>query len=218
MGLRKAQPWGPFDVDAKVPAAAPGGPISLWSATAKMPTRFGTFSVRAFRDHLQREHAVLFQGDMAGKALVPVRVHSECLTSEVLGSLRCDCKTQLDMALARIAKAGIGMLIYLRQEGRGTGLLSKIDAYALQDTGLDTVEASHALGVPVDARTYELAGEVIRLFGVRSVALMTNNPLKIESLRKQGIEVAQRTPVVSDANEFNDAYLRAKKSKMGHAF
>lgn len=218
VGQRKPGPWGAFEVDPDAPAPADGSPILEWSKTAKMPTRFGTFSVRAFRDHLNREHAVMFQGDMAGKTLVPVRVHSECLTSEVLGSLRCDCKTQLDMALAHIAKEGVGLLIYLRQEGRGTGLLSKLDAYALQDTGLDTVEASHALGVPVDARTYELAGEVIRLFGIQSVSLMTNNPLKIESLRHQGVEVAQRTPIVSDSNEFNDAYLQAKKSKMGHAF
>jgi GTP cyclohydrolase II len=147
-----------------------------------------------------------------------VRVHSECLTSEVLGSLRCDCKTQLDMALQHIAQRGIGMLIYLRQEGRGTGLLSKIDAYALQDTGLDTVEAGDALGLPVDARTYELAGEVIRLFGIRSISLLTNNPAKFESLRQQGVVVAHRTPMLSEPNEFNDAYLRAKKSKMGHVF
>ncbi len=218
MGQQQVGPWGAFEADPDAAASLDSGPIVEWSKTAKMPTRFGTFSVRAFRDGSRREHAVLFQGEMRGRALVPVRVHSECLTSEVLGSLRCDCKTQLDMALAHIAQEKIGMLIYLRQEGRGTGLLSKIDAYALQDTGLDTVEASHALGVPVDARTYELAGEVIRLFGIESVSLMTNNPLKIESLRYQGIEVAQRTPIVSDSNEFNDAYLQAKKSKMGHAF
>lgn len=192
--------------------------IVEWSRTAKMPTRYGTFSVRAFRDREHREHVVLFQGDMAGQTLVPVRVHSECLTSEVLGSLRCDCKTQLDMALAHIAEHRIGMLIYLRQEGRGTGLVSKIDAYALQDTGLDTVEASGALGVPVDARTYELAGEVIRLFDIASVSLLTNNPAKIKSLRKQGVVVAHRTPMLCEPNEFNGAYLRTKKSKMSHLF
>jgi len=192
--------------------------IVEWSGTAKMPTRYGTFSVRAFRDREHREHAVLFQGDMAGRSLVPVRVHSECLTSEVLGSLRCDCKTQLDMALAHIAERGVGMLIYLRQEGRGTGLVSKIDAYALQDNGLDTVEASGALGVPVDARTYELAGEVIRLFDIASISLLTNNPEKIESLRRQGVEVAHRTPMLCEPNEFNDAYLRTKKAKMSHLF
>ena len=192
--------------------------IVEWSSTAKMPTRYGTFSIRAFRDREHRDHAVLFQGDMAGQARVPVRVHSECLTSEVLGSLRCDCKTQLDMALALIAERRIGMLIYLRQEGRGTGLVSKIDAYALQDTGLDTVEASGALGVPVDARTYELAGDVIRLFGIASISLLTNNPAKIESLRRQGVVVADRIPMLCEPNEFNDAYLRAKKAKMSHMF
>lgn len=213
--------WGSFALDRDDPeqvTARTTGPIVGWSRIAQMPTRYGTFSVRAFRDREHREHAVLFQGDMAGKGLVPVRVHSECLTSEVLGSLRCDCKTQLDMALAHIAEKRIGMLIYLRQEGRGTGLLSKIDAYALQDTGLDTVEASDALGVPVDARTYELAGEVIRLFDIASISLLTNNPAKIESLRQQGIVVAHRTPILSQPTEFNDAYLRAKKSKMGHVF
>ena len=183
-----------------------------------MPTRYGMFNVRAFRDREQREHAVLFLGDVAGQSLVPVRVHSECLTSEVLGSLRCDCKTQLDMALAHIAEKRIGMLIYLRQEGRGTGLVSKINAYALQDTGLDTVEASGALGVPVDARTYELAGEVIRLFDIESISLLTNNPEKIESLRKQGVAVAHRTPMLSEVTEFNGAYMRTKKSKMSHLF
>jgi GTP cyclohydrolase II len=220
-GQRKPGAWGPFALDRDdlgQAGAREGGSIVEWSRTAKMPTQYGTFSVRAFRDREQREHAVLFQGDMAGKALVPVRVHSECLTSEVLGSLRCDCKTQLDMALAHIAERRIGMLIYLRQEGRGTGLLSKIDAYALQDTGLDTVEAGDALGVPVDARTYGLAGEVIRLFGIASISLLTNNPAKIASLRQQGVVVAHRTPMLSEPTEFNDAYLRAKKSKMGHVF
>jgi GTP cyclohydrolase II len=190
--------------------------IVAWSAIARLPTRFGDFHIRAFRDVGQREHAVLYLGEMAGRTLVPVRVHSECLTSEVLGSLRCDCKTQLDMALAHIALQRVGMLIYLRQEGRGTGLVSKIDAYALQDTGLDTVEASGVLGVPVDARSYELAGDVIRLFGIASISLLTNNPEKIESLRRQGIVVARRVPMHCELNQFNGAYLRAKKSKLCH--
>lgn len=219
---RELDTWGSFALtDRDDGAQAVGrdeGPIAEWSNVAKMPTRYGTFSVRAFRDHEGREHAVLYQGEMAGQSLVPVRVHSECLTSEVLGSLRCDCKTQLDMALAHIAEKRIGMLIYLRQEGRGTGLVSKIDAYALQDEGLDTVEASGALGVPVDARTYELAGEVIRLFDIASISLLTNNPVKIESLRQQGVVVAHRTPMLSEPNEFNDAYLRAKKAKMSHLY
>ncbi len=225
VGQRDLDTWGSFVVAAAADRHDPGrvnvpedDAIVEWSRVAKMPTRYGTFSVRAFRDREHREHVVLFQGEMAGQALVPVRVHSECLTSEVLGSLRCDCKTQLDMALAHIAERRIGMLIYLRQEGRGTGLVSKIDAYALQDTGLDTVEASGALGVPVDARTYELAGEVIRLFGIASISLLTNNPAKIESLRKQGVVVAHRTPMLCEANEFNGAYLRTKKSKMSHLY
>lgn len=221
VAARAPQAWGPFSLDgfdANGTAPCSDGEIVAWSGSAKMPTRFGTFSVRAFRDRQGREHAVLFKGDMAGRTLVPVRVHSECLTSEVLGSLRCDCKAQLDMALAHIAQQGIGMLIYLRQEGRGTGLLSKIDAYALQDTGLDTVEAGDALGVPVDARTYELAGEVIRLFGIASISLMSNNPAKFDSLQRQRVDVAQRTPMLAETNEFNDAYLRTKKSKMGHVF
>ena len=183
--------WGSFTAAATADRddllrVSEDGAIVAWSRTAKMPTPYGTFNVRAFRDRAHREHVVLFQGELAGQALVPVRVHSECLTSEVLGSLRCDCKTQLDMALAHIAERRIGMLIYLRQEGRGTGLVSKIDAYALQDTGLDTVEASGALGVPVDARTYELAGEVIRLFDIASISLLTNNPAKDQSLQEAG--------------------------------
>jgi len=214
--------WGSFALTDQDDSGESGlrqvSPIVEWSDVAKMPTRYGMFNVRAFRDREQREHAVLFLGDVAGQSLVPVRVHSECLTSAVLGSLRCDCKTQLDMALAHIAEKRIGMLIYLRQEGRGTGLVSKINAYALQDTGLDTVEASGALGVPVDARTYELAGEVIRLFDIESISLLTNNPEKIESLRKQGVAVAHRTPMLSEVTEFNGAYMRTKKSKMSHLF
>jgi GTP cyclohydrolase II len=147
---------------------------------------------------------------------VPVRVHSECLTSEVLGSLRCDCNAQLDSSLAYIAERRFGLLVYLRQEGRGTGLVSKIDAYALQDAGLDTVEASRALGVPVDARSYELAAEVIRHLGIVSVSLMTNNPAKIDGLREHGVEVASRIPLLEEQNEHNGAYMRAKRVKMHH--
>jgi len=183
----------------------------------RFPSEFGDFTLHLYRSLASgHNHIALTRGEIEREEPVLVRVHSQCFTGDVLGSLRCDCKTQLDMALAHIAEHGIGMVIYLRQEGRGTGLVSKIDSYALQDTGLDTVEASGALGVPVDARTYELAGEVIRLFDIASISLLTNNPAKIDSLRMQGIAVARRIPMLSEPNQFNDAYLRAKTSKMSH--
>jgi 3,4-dihydroxy 2-butanone 4-phosphate synthase/GTP cyclohydrolase II len=144
------------------------------------------------------------------------RVHSECLTGEVFRSRRCDCGPQLELALRRIEEAGSGLVIYLRQEGRGIGLVNKIRAYALQDCGADTVEANHALGFPGDLRRYDVAAEILRDLGVRSVALLTNNPDKVSGLEEAGFAVAGRLPHLGPVNEDNRRYLEAKRAKMGH--
>jgi GTP cyclohydrolase II len=159
---------------------------------------------------------VLSLGDLTGDEPPLVRVHSECLTGDALFSLRCDCGFQLDAALAAIAKAGRGAVLYLRQEGRGIGLGNKIRAYALQDQGSDTVEANHQLGFPADAREYDLAVELLRVLGLRRIRLMTNNPRKLDALVRDGIEIVERVSVQSGLNPHNEAYLRAKADKLGH--
>src|SRR5512138_2959662 len=161
---------------------------------APLPTDRGTFRAVVFReDATGAEHVAMVVGDVAGES-VPVRVHSECLTSEVLGSLKCDCRAQLDRALDLIAEAGRGVLLYLRQEGRGIGLGNKIRAYALQARGHDTYEANRALGFPDDLRTYDVAACMIKQLGIASVQLITNNPLKISQLQAEGVEVTKRLP------------------------
>ena len=192
-------------------------------ASAPIPTRWGTFDVHVFRwrdkaahPGLSDEHLALVFGDVAGKQNVAVRVHSECLTSEVLGSLKCDCKEQLEHAQAEVARRGEGVILYLRQEGRGIGLPNKIKAYALQALGADTVEANTLLHLPVDARTYDVAAAMLRKLGVESVALMTNNPSKVDGLRALGVDVARRIPVVIEANPFSADYLEVKRRRMQH--
>lgn len=187
-------------------------------AEATLPTARATFRVLVFRNEADPddEHVAMVLGDVAGKAEVLVRVHSECLTGEVLGSLRCDCRDQLDAALDRIAAEGAGVLVYLRQEGRGIGLGNKIRAYALQDGGADTVEANLELGFKADHRTYELAGDILRHLGVASVRLLTNNPAKIAGLNAAGIPVsAHESHWVSRSAHAAD-YLAVKKTKLGH--
>jgi GTP cyclohydrolase II/3,4-dihydroxy 2-butanone 4-phosphate synthase/GTP cyclohydrolase II len=163
-----------------------------------------------------REHLAMVRGDVQGKEGVPVRLHSECLTSEVLGSLKCDCRAQLDRALDLIAQTDCGVVVYLRQEGRGIGLGNKIKAYALQAKGADTYEANRMLGFADDLRTYDVAAEVLRSLGVRSVDLITNNPLKIAGLVEEGIPVCRRIPSRTEHNPHNVGYLRTKQERAGH--
>lgn len=198
-------------------------PILEELARAPLPTRFGDFEVHVFRwddpalhPDLSQEHIALVFGDVRGRTAVPVRVHSECMTSEVFGSLKCDCKEQLERAQAQIAQHGYGAILYLRQEGRGIGLANKVRAYALQATGADTIEANTRLHLPVDARQYDVAAEMLRALGVESVALMTNNPDKSEQLQAQGIRLVERIPVLVDANPHSLAYLEVKRARMRH--
>src|SRR3954447_11378439 len=170
-------------------------------ASAPLPTRHGTFEMQVFRYHareagssLSDEHVALVMGSLRGRAHVPVRIHSECITSEVFGSLKCDCKDQLEAAQAEIARRGFGAVLYLRQEGRGIGLANKVRAYALQAHGADTVEANELLHLPVDARSYDVAAAMLRNLGVASIELLTNNPLKLDALRDLGVLVEKRVP------------------------
>jgi 3,4-dihydroxy 2-butanone 4-phosphate synthase/GTP cyclohydrolase II len=191
-------------------------PISLLSQ-AHLPTRFGDFNVAVFEiDGTPGEAVALMQGDLGGNTIPLVRLHSECLTGDVLGSLRCDCGEQLVEALALIASADAGVLLYLHQEGRGIGLANKIRAYALQDQGLDTVDANLALGFPVDRREYASAAGILRQLGLRQVRLLTNNPLKSAALERHGIQVVERVPLAVRPNSVNRRYLRTKADRMGH--
>lgn len=186
-------------------------------AEASLPTRFGLFRVVVFRElDGAKEHLAVVAGDVQGAEDLLVRVHSECLTGEVLHSLRCDCRDQLDLALERIQSAGRGVVLYLRQEGRGIGLGNKIRAYAKQDEGLDTVDANLALGFEDDLRGYQVAADMLRDLGVRSVALMTNNPRKVQGLENDGIRVTRREPHEVAAHEHNRDYLKTKQSRLGH--
>lgn len=192
-------------------------------AQAPLPTRHGLFQLRVFRwddpsvhPSLSREHCALVMGEVRGRRAVPVRVHSECLTGEVFSSLKCDCREQFDHAQAAIAQHGFGVILYLRQEGRGIGLTNKVRAYALQAMGADTVEANELLHLPVDARTYDVAAAMLRELGVESVELMTNNPAKVDELRQLGITVEKRLPVLIPANPFSASYLEVKRLRMQH--
>ena len=181
-------------------------------ARATIPTRQGDFDAYVFPG----EHVALVRGELRGKQGVLVRVHSECLTGEVFGSLKCDCKEQLDAAMVAIARAGEGAVLYLRQEGRGIGLANKIRAYALQSRGHDTVDANRLLGLPDDARRYDVARDMLAHLGVESVRLMTNNPGKVDGLRELGVRVVARVPVVVPANPHSAGYLEAKRLRMEH--
>jgi GTP cyclohydrolase II len=184
---------------------------------AELPTRFGAFHVVGFWNNRDaKEHVALIHGDIIGQADVPTRLHSECLTGDALGSLRCDCRDQLEVALATLGAMPRGCLLYLRQEGRGIGLVNKIRAYALQDAGLDTVEANLVLGFRDDERDYSIAAHMLKSLSVRSVRLMTNNPKKIRQLEQHGLTVSGRVPLVIPPNEFNRFYLETKVSRSGH--
>jgi GTP cyclohydrolase II len=184
---------------------------------AEVPTEYGTFRVIVYReDNSDVEHCAIVAGDVRAQDNVLARVHSECFTGEVLHSLKCDCRDQLDQALERIARAGRGVVLYLRQEGRGIGLGNKIRAYALQQEGVDTVDANLKLGFAADARRYHVAAGMLEDLGVASIALMTNNPAKVDALRNDGVVVARREPMPIIANDHNRDYLRTKNRRMGH--
>jgi GTP cyclohydrolase II len=196
-----------------------------WLAEAPLPTRFGQFRMMVFRTQEEnafagsgpRDHVAMVYGDVCDGEAIPVRVHSECLTSEVFGSLKCDCKEQLDYALEMVARRGAGVVIYLRQEGRDIGLANKVKAYALQAHGHDTVDANRALGLPDDARSYAMVPEVLDHLGIRSIALMTNNPDKVSKLEALGVRVAHRLPVIIEPNAHSAGYLETKRHRMAHA-
>jgi GTP cyclohydrolase II len=184
-------------------------------AKANVPSIFGKFTVYGFLEKLAgKEHLAIVAGEIDARKRVPVRIHSECWTGDVLGSLKCDCRAQLEAALRHSGEHG-GIVLYLRQEGRGIGLLNKLKAYALQEQGLDTVEANHHLGFVDDLRTYEAAVEMLRFFGIHKVKLLTNNPRKISALEGAGIHV-QRESHQLGANAYNLRYLKTKAKKSGH--
>lgn len=199
-----------------LPSKKPSNHLERYSE-ADLPTARGTFRVVVFRDRRNgHEHVAMIKGSVQGMEGVPVRIHSECLTSEVFGSLRCDCRAQLDRALDFIGQEG-GVLLYLRQEGRGIGLGNKIRAYALQqENGLDTVESNLALGFADDLRRYDIAAEMLRSLGVQSVDLITNNPLKIAGLVDEGVPVRRRIPSRTPAHPLNANYLKTKRDRSGH--
>lgn len=186
-------------------------------ADAQLPTRFGQFEIYAFTNNRDgKDHVAVVHGDVEGESEVLTRIHSECLTGDVFGSLKCDCGAQLDQALQEIAEVDAGVVLYMRQEGRGIGLANKIKAYSLQDGGLDTVEANHHLGFDDDLRDYDISAEMLRLLGIESIVLMTNNPSKIEGLEEAGIDIAERRPIKTTPNPHNFEYLETKRKKSGH--
>lgn len=188
---------------------------SIVEADALLPTKFGEFRIRAFHDpDNNKEHALLYLEDPSKTPLV--RVHSECLTGDAFGSLRCDCGPQLEASMKEIQEHGSGAIVYLKQEGRGIGLYAKMQAYALQDKGLDTLDANLQLGLPADARTYEIAAKMLMSIGYDELFLMTNNPEKRLQLIENGIDVKDRVPILIVPSEHNLSYLRTKASRMGH--
>lgn len=188
---------------------------SIVEADALLPTKFGEFRIRAFHDpNNNKEHALLYLEDPSKTPLV--RVHSECLTGDAFGSLRCDCGPQLEASMKEIQEHGSGAIVYLKQEGRGIGLYAKMQAYALQDKGLDTLDANLHLGLPADARTYEIAAKMLKTIGYDELFLMTNNPEKRLQLIENGIDVKDRVPILIVPSEHNLSYLRTKASRMGH--
>lgn len=179
------------------------------SKVANLPTKFGNFKIKAYKEN-DKEHLAIFSSNLSDP--LNLRIHSECLTGDALGSRKCDCGEQLEAALKYIADNG-GMVIYLRQEGRNIGLLNKVNAYNLQDLGLDTIEANHQLGFKADERTYEMVDFILDDFGIKSVNLLTNNPLKLSSIKAK---IVSRIPIQIEANKYNKDYLHIKKEQMGH--
>jgi GTP cyclohydrolase II len=197
----------------------PGAPdvCTKLVAVADLPTRFGQYQVAAFwnnQDH--RDHAAFIHGNVFERERVPVRIHSECLTGDAIGSLRCDCRDQLIASLEKLADGDAGVVLYLRQEGRGIGFANKIRAYQLQDAGFDTVQANEALGFRSDERDYGLAAHMLRSLHIRSIQIMTNNPAKVDDLRRRGVEIVGRIPLIVPPTDQNRQYLETKRKKMGH--
>ena len=186
-------------------------------AEARLPTRYGPFQAIAYKSHVDvGEHIALTMGEWTEDEPVLVRIHSECLTGDVFGSMRCDCGEQIDLALQRIAEAGSGIFLYMRQEGRGIGLHNKIKAYSLQDQGLDTVEANETLGFEPDLRHYGVGAQILRDLGVRKLNLLTNNPKKVVGLSGFDLEIVDRIPVEAEVTDENRTYMKTKKARMGH--
>lgn len=184
---------------------------------SKLPTRFGEFEISVFQNNKDRkEHLLISRGRLNGAEQLPLRIHSQCQTGDIFGSLRCDCREQLEHALNTFSKLENAALLYLKQEGRGIGLANKIRAYHLQEQGLDTIEANEALGFPDEMRDYEIAASMIKLVNIQSIVLFTNNPKKIQGLENYGINIVRREPVVIPPNPFNEKYLQTKKSRAGH--
>ena len=191
----------------------------VFVASSRLPTRHGTFTIHGFEDpETGKEHIALVMGAVDDGEPVLMRVHSECLTGDGFGSLRCDCGPQLEAAMAKVAGDGRGVILYLRQEGRGIGLLNKIRAYHLQDAGADTVEANEQLGFAPDLREYSMCEDMLRHLGVSRVCLMTNNPLKVAALEAHGVQVVERVSLMTGRNPHNEQYLATKQGKMGHMF
>ncbi|MFW6075184.1 MAG: GTP cyclohydrolase II [Chloroflexota bacterium] len=197
-------------------------PLIQRASDVQLPTQYGDFRLIAYRErgaHAKPEpHLALVAGDLDGDEPVLARVHSECLTGDVFASARCDCGEQLDLAMQAIANEGRGVILYLRQEGRGIGLLNKLEAYRLQDEGLDTVEANHQLGFPADMRDYRVAAEMLQDIGAKTITLLTNNPTKIDELERLGVTIAGRVPLEIEPGEANRRYLETKRDKLGHLF
>ena len=186
-------------------------------AHAELPTRYGRFTIYGFQGRGPQEEAIaLVRGDLRGKSAPLVRVHSQCLTGDVLTSLRCDCRAQLELSLKKIGGAPSGVLLYLPQEGRGIGLMNKLRAYQLQDGGMDTVEANESLGFAADARDYDFSAKILKQLGATRIRLLSNNPEKVRQLESAGIRVVQRVPCQPRISRISRAYLQTKKTKMGH--
>src|ERR1700680_5137593 len=186
-------------------------------AHAELPTRYGRFKIYGFQGRGAQEEAVaLVRGKLKGKSAPLVRVHSQCLTGDVLSSLRCDCRAQLELSLKKINQAPSGILLYLPQEGRGIGLMNKLRAYQLQDGGMDTVEANQTLGFAADARDYDFSAQILKQLGATKIRLLSNNPEKVRQLQEAGIRVVERVPCQPRVSKTSRSYLRTKKRKMGH--
>jgi GTP cyclohydrolase II len=186
-------------------------------AQAALPTLHGRFTIYGFKGRGPLDEAIaLVRGNLNGKTAPLVRVHSQCLTGDVLASLRCDCRAQLELSLRKIGQAGSGILLYLPQEGRGIGLMNKLRAYELQDGGMDTVEANETLGFAADARDYDFSAQILKKLGAKRIRLLSNNPEKVRQLEESGIRVVRRVPCQPRISKISRAYLQTKKSKMGH--